>query len=55
LHDKQIESPRSTYWVDEKNPLKNLAARVILPMVNLKNKLVGSSTSKHFKEENEKN
>ena len=54
LHDKQIESQRSTYWVDEKNPLKNLAARVILPMVNLKNKLVGSSTGKHFKERNEK-
>ncbi len=53
IHDKQIESIRSTYWIDEKNPIKNLAARIILPMVNIKNRFFGSSTASHF-QNNEK-
>ena len=47
-HDKILEKQRSTYWVDENNPLKNLVARVALPLVNLKNKFFGSLTSKHY-------
>jgi len=54
VHKEQLEKQRSTYWIDEKNPLKHFAARLILPMVNLKNNLLGSSTAKHYQDDKKK-
>lgn len=48
IHDKPIEKPRSTYWQTEGNTFKNLAGKLMLPIVSLKSKLLGSGTSRNF-------
>jgi hypothetical protein len=40
-HEESREAPRTTVWVDEKNPFKQLLAKVWLPAVALKKRVVG--------------
>jgi hypothetical protein len=41
LHDKPIEKPRTTIWVDRNSPFKQLLAKAWLPAVAIKKKLFG--------------
>ena len=41
LHDKPVDRPRTTIWVDRSNPFKQLLAKAWLPAVAIKKKLFG--------------
>ncbi len=41
LHDKPKEKPRTTVWVSKDNPFKQLLAKVWIPTVAIKKKLIG--------------
>jgi len=41
LHDEIVDKPRTTIWVSKSNPLKQLLAKVWLPAVAIKKKIIG--------------